>query len=113
MNEVPMWVEAVASVLLLASGLATLAAGAGLVRLPGLFLRLHAPALVGTFATWAVALAAVVYLSATEGVPVLQSLAIPAVLAVTMPFTTVLLARASLFRKRQDGANIPPPLSRG
>ena len=108
-----MWVEAVAAVLLVASGLASLVAGAGLVRLPGLFTRLHAPALPGTFGTWAVVLAAVVYLSAIEGMPVLHALAIPVVLAITMPFTTVLLARACLFRKRQDGANIPPPLSGG
>jgi multicomponent K+:H+ antiporter subunit G len=40
-------------------------------------------------------------------------MAIPVLLAITLPFSTVLLARAALFRKRQDGANIPPPLSRG
>jgi len=38
---------------------------------------------------------------------------IPLLLAVTLPFASVLLARAALFRKRQDGANMPPPLSRG
>ena len=113
MNEAPLWVEAIAAVLLVASGLASLVAGAGLVRLSGVFARLHAPSLAGTFGAWAVALAAVVYLSAIEGVPVLHALAIPAVLALTLPFTTVLLARACLFRKRQDGANIPPPLSGG
>ena len=58
------------------------------------------------------ALAAAVYLSAIEGMPVLQAIAIPVVLAVSVPFTTLLIARAALFRKRQDGANIPPPLSR-
>jgi multicomponent K+:H+ antiporter subunit G len=104
-----MWVEAVAAVLLVASGLASLAAGVGLIRLRGLFIRLHAPSLPGTFGTWAVALAAVVYLSAIEGVPVLHALAIPVALAVTLPFTTVLVARACLFRQRRDGANIPPP----
>ena len=113
MNGVPLWVEAIAAVLLVASGLASLVAGAGLVRLPELFTRLHAPSLPGTFGTWAVALAAVAYLSCIEGMPVLHALAIPVVLAVTLPFTTVLLARACLFRKRQDGANIPPPLSGG
>ena len=113
MNPVPMWVEVVTAALLVASGLASLVAGVGLVRLPGLFQRLHAPSVPATFGAWAVALAAVVYLSAIEGMPVLHALAIPLVLAVTLPFTTVLLARAALFRKRQDGANIPPPLSRG
>jgi multicomponent K+:H+ antiporter subunit G len=113
MNGVPLVVEIVTAVLLVASGLAALAAGVGLVRLPRLFARLHATSLPATFGTWSVALAAVVYLSAVEGMPVLHALVIPLVLALTVPFTTVLVARASLFRKRQEGANIPPPLSRG
>jgi multicomponent K+:H+ antiporter subunit G len=113
MTPVPLWVEAVVAVLLIASGIASLIAAAGIVRLPGLFLRLHAPALAGSFGAWSVALASVVYFSALEGHAVLHTLAIPLLLAITLPFSTVLLARAALFRKRQDGANIPPPLSRG
>jgi len=113
MNPVPIWVEAVVAVLLIASGIASLIAATGIVRLPGLFLRLHAPALAGSFGAWAVALASVVYFSALEGYAVLHTLAIPVLLAITLPFSTVLLARAALFRKRQDGANMPPPLSRG
>jgi len=109
----PLWVDAIVAVLLIASGIASLIAAVGIVRLPGLFLRLHAPALAGSFGSWAVALATVVYFSALEGSPVLHALVIPLLLAVTMPFSSVLLARAALFRKRQDGANIPPPLSRG
>lgn len=113
MSSVPLWIEAVVAALLVASGLASLIAATGLVRLPGLFLRMHAPALAGTFGAWAVAIASVVYFSALEGFPVLHTLVIPLLLAFTLPFTTVLLARAALFRKRQDGANMPPPLSRG
>jgi multicomponent K+:H+ antiporter subunit G len=110
---VPLWVEAVVSVLLVASGIASLIAASGIIRLRGLFQRLHAPALAGSFGSWSVALATVAYFSALEGSPVLHALVIPLVLAVTMPFASVLLARAALFRKRQDGANMPPPLSRG
>jgi len=112
-GAVPLWVEAVVAVLLVASGIASLVAATGMIRLRGLFLRMHAPALAGTFGAWAVAIASVVYFSALEGYPVLHTLAIPLLLAVTLPFTTALLARAALFRKRQDGANMPPPLSRG
>ena len=113
MSGVPIWVEAIAALLLLASGFAALVAAIGMVRLPDLFLRLHPPALVGTFGAWAVAIASVVYFSALEGLPVLHTLVIPAILAFTLPFTTVLLARAALFRKRQEGENIPPPPGRG
>ena len=111
--SVPLWVEAVVAVLLVASGIASLIAASGIVRLRGLFQRLHAPALAGSFGSWSVALATVAYFSALEGAPVLHALVIPLLLAVTMPFSSVLLARAALFRKRQDGANMPPPLSRG
>jgi len=113
MTGVPLWVEAVTAVLLLASGAASVIAATGLVRLPTLFLRIHPPALVATFGTWAVAAASTVYFSALEGMPVLHAWVIPGVLAITVPFATVLLARAALFRKRPDGANIPPPRPRG
>jgi multicomponent K+:H+ antiporter subunit G len=88
-STLPLWIEAVVAVLLVASGLASLIAATGMVRLPGLFLRLHAPAIAGTFGAWAVALASVVYFSALEGFPVLHTLAIPLLLAFTLPFTTV------------------------
>jgi multicomponent K+:H+ antiporter subunit G len=107
----PPIVEAIVALLLCASGAASLAAGLGLVRLPSFFQRLHPPAIAATFGVWSVALASMLYFSFLEGMPVLHALAVPLVLAVTMPLTTLLLARAALFRKRQAGAvDVPPSL---
>ncbi|CAG0984436.1 Na(+)/H(+) antiporter subunit G1 [Burkholderiales bacterium] len=105
-----MWVEAAVATLLVASGLATLVAAIGLVRLTSFFQRMHPPALASTFGAWAVAAASIVYFSALESRPVLHAWVIPIVLAITLPVTTVLIARAALFRKRQRGGDVPPPL---
>ena len=107
----PVVIEAIVALLLCASGAASVVAGLGLVRLPSFFLRMHPPAVAATFGVWAVALASTLVFSFVEGMPVLHAWVIPLALAVTTPMTTVLLARAALFRRRQQGAvDVPPPL---
>lgn len=111
MTAAPVWVEALVGALLLASGVASVLAGLGLVRLRTLFLRMHPPALASTFGVWAVAAASIVWFSALESRPVLHAWVIPILMSITVPVTTSLLARAALFRKRQAGADVPPTLS--
>ena len=103
-------VEVVVAVLLLASGLLSLTAAIGVVRLRDFFQRMHPPALANTLAAWCAAWASVVYFSALESELVLYPLVINVLLAITAPVTTVLLARAGLLRKREAGAAVPPPL---
>ena len=95
-----MIVDLLVAVLLLASGVLVLTAAAGLWRLQGFFLRLHAGALVSTLASWAVALASAVHLTASTGRLALHHWVILILLSITAPVTTMLLARAALFRKR-------------
>ena len=109
---VPLWIEALVAALLVASGIASIVAAVGLVRLQSFFMRMHPPALACTFGVWTVALASIVWSSALQSRPVLHAWAIPILMAITVPVTTVLLARAALFRKRQAGRDVPPPLSR-
>jgi multicomponent K+:H+ antiporter subunit G len=111
MNAVPLWIEAVVAMLVGASGLLCLAAAIGLARLPDFFQRLHPPALASTVGVWCMALASVIYLSATSGGFALQAWLIPMVMSITAPVTTTLLARAALFRRRERGDPAPPPLS--
>jgi len=106
----PLWLDAIVAALVVASGLTSVVAAWGMRRMPSFFARMHAPAIASTFGVWAAAAASALYFSALEGEPVLHMVVIPAILAVTLPLTTVLLSRAALFRKRLDGANIPPPL---
>ena len=109
---VPLWIEALVAALLVASGIASIVAAVGLVRLQSFFMRMHPPALACTFGVWTVALASIVWSSALESRPVLHAWVIPILMAITVPVTTALLARAALFRKRQAGMDVPPPLSR-
>jgi multicomponent K+:H+ antiporter subunit G len=108
---VPLWIEALVGALLVASGIASIVAAVGLVRLKSFFMRMHPPALASTIGVWAVALASIVWFSVLESRPVLHAWVFPILMAITVPVTTALLARAALFRKRQAGVDVPPPLS--
>lgn len=112
-TSTPMWVEVLVAVLLLASGVLSLLGGVGLLRFRNFFQRMHPTALGNTLATWCVALATVVYFSAQRSELALYPWVIVILVAMTAPVTTVLLARAALFRKRQIGAEAPPPLDSG
>jgi multicomponent K+:H+ antiporter subunit G len=54
-----------------------------------------------------------VFFSALESRLALHALILNVLLAITMPVTTLLLARAALFRKRQAGEAVPPALGNG
>ena len=101
--------DVLVAVLLLASGVAAFTGALGLLRLPDFFTRMHAPALAYTAASWSAALATVLHFSGHEGALSLRAWSIIVLLAITAPITTVLLARAGLFRGRAAGADLPPP----
>ena len=102
--------DIVVSVLLLASGCLALTAALGLWRLPDFFLRMHAPALVSTLAAWLVTGASIVHFSVRGSGLSLHVWLIIILLSITAPVTTLVLARAALFRRRQAGDPLPPPL---
>ena len=104
-------VEAVVSLLLVFSGVVVFAAALGLWRLPDFFMRMHAPALLYTAGTWSVTLASIVHFSFAGGSLALHVWLVIVLLSVTAPVTTVLLARAALFRGRQAGDVLPDPLA--
>jgi multicomponent K+:H+ antiporter subunit G len=104
--------EIVVAVLLVCSGLVVLVAALGLWRLPDFFLRMHAPALASTLAAWIVTLASIVHFSAHGSGLALHVWLIIIVLSITAPVTTIVLARAALFRRRQAGDALPAPLQR-
>jgi len=108
---VPFWVEVVAAALLVASGLFVVIGAWGFVRLPDFFLRMHPPALTYTFASWCVTLAGILYFSMLASEPRLHPWLVIILLSITVPVTTLLLARVALFRMRVGGADVPPPLA--
>ena len=110
--DVPVWVEAAVAALLVSSGVFVVLSAVGFSRLEDFFLRMHPPALAYTFATWCVALAAILYFSVLEQRLVLRPWLVVIMLSITVPVTTLLLARVALFRHRTAGApDTPPPLS--
>jgi multicomponent K+:H+ antiporter subunit G len=106
MTQLPFWVEACVAALLVASGLFVLISALGFLRLPDFFLRMHPPALAYTFGSWCVAAATL------ESRVALHPWLIIVLLSITVPVTTLLLARVALFRRRLAGTpDTPPPLS--
>ena len=110
----PFWVEVLTAILLVLSSLFALIGAIGLLRMKDFFQRMHPPALASTIGAWCVALASIVYFSAMKEGPVLHAWLIPILLAITVPVTTLLLARTGLFRKRMAGdRDVPPEVSEG
>lgn len=112
MNPVPAWVELIVAALVALSGVLVLVSAIGFLRLREFFLRMHPPALAYTLGSWCVAVACTIYFSVLEARVALHPLLIPVLLAITVPVTTLLLARVALFRKRLAGLEaVPPPRS--
>ncbi|MBF8781063.1 Na+/H+ antiporter subunit G [Pseudomonas fulva] len=116
MNEtviLPFWLELVAAMLLLVGSVFAFIGALGLVRLKDYFQRMHPPALASTIGAWCIALASIFYFSGLKHGPVLHAWLIPVLLSMTVPVTTLLLARAALFRKRAAGEDVPEEVSDG
>jgi multicomponent K+:H+ antiporter subunit G len=108
-----MIVQAIVALLLLASGALVLTAAVGIWRLDDFFLRMHPPALANTLASWAVALASIVYFTDGTGRLAVHQWVIVVLLCITVPITTAIVARAALFRARTErlltrAADAPP-----
>jgi multicomponent K+:H+ antiporter subunit G len=112
MTVVPFWAELTVAALLVVSGVFVVISAVGFLCLPDFFVRMHPPALAYTFGSWSVTLAGILYFSVIESRLVLHPWLIIIVLSISVPVTTLLLARVALFRRRVAGeADTPPPLS--
>jgi|SRR6185295_17445260 len=110
--ELPIGAQVAVAVLLVLSGVFVLISAAGLLCLKQFFVRMHPPALAYTFGSWCVALASIIYFSVRESSLVLHVSLITILLSITVPVTTLLLARVALFRRRVAGIEgTPPPLT--
>ena len=102
--------EIVVAGLLMFSGCIVLTAALGLWRLKDFFIRMHAPALASTLGAWTVTGASIVHFSVQDAGLSLHVWLVIIILSITAPVTTMVLARAALFRRRQAGDPLPPPL---
>jgi multicomponent K+:H+ antiporter subunit G len=108
--DIPIWAALpVALLLLLGAGL-TLTGSLGLLRLGSFYDRIHAPTLGTTLGIGCVLLASMLFFSVLQTRLVLHELLIAVLMVVTTPVTLMLLARAALYRDRQEGCDeVPPP----
>lgn len=107
----PVWLQLIIAALLLVSAVLTLLGALGLIRFESFYLRMHPTAIVFTLGTWCVCIAVCIFFSITDGILSLQTLIFALLIIVTMPITTVILARAVLFKWRNEGHPAPPALS--
>ncbi len=110
--QLPFWVEWSVALLLALSGVFTLSAAIGVARFKSFFQRMHPPALAFSFSAWCVTLATILYFSVQGERLALNAWLIIIFLSLTVPVTTILLARTELFRRRtsQDsGTDVIPP----
>ncbi|AZC36943.1 MULTISPECIES: Na+/H+ antiporter subunit G [Pseudomonas] len=110
-NELSWWIEVPVAILLVLGSAFALIGAIGIVRMKDYFQRMHPPALASTLGAWCVALASILYFSGMKSAPVLHAWLIPILLSITVPVTTLLLARAALFRKRMAGDDVPAEVS--
>ena len=112
MNNAPLWAQAIEAALLIASAMLVLAASWALARMDDFFQRLHPPALGYTLGAWCACLACIVHFAAVDGEVQWRFILIAALLAITASITSILLARAALFRGRRSPARrtLPPSL---
>lgn len=107
----PLWLEIVVAVLVLAGAGLALLGSIGLLRLPTFFERVHAPAIISTMGCWLIMLGTVLYFSVSDRSLALHALLIAVFVATTAPVMSIFLMRAALFRARQMGLDVPPSLS--
>ncbi|AMB87501.1 cation:proton antiporter [Pseudomonas agarici] len=113
MNQLSLWIEIPVAVLLVLGSLFALCGAIGLLRMKDFFQRMHPPALASTLGAWCVALASILYFSVLKSEPVIHAWLIPILLSITVPVTTLLLARTGLFRQRVAGYDVPAEVSGG
>ena len=110
--DLPLWAEIIVAVLVLAGAGLTLLGSIGLLRLPTFFERVHVPAIIATLGCWCVMWGTVLFFSLQQGELAVFPLLTAVFIAITVPIPTIFLMRASLFRARQMGKEVPPSVSR-
>ena len=109
--DLPLWTEIVVAALVLAGAAVALLGSFRLLRLPNFFERVHVPAIIAMLGCWCVMWATVLFFSVQQGELTVFPLLTAVFIAITVPIPTIFLMRASLFRARQMGKDVPPNLS--
>ncbi len=106
----PAWAEVAVALLVLTGAALTLIGAIGLLRLRTFYERVHAPTLGTTLGLGCLLLASMLFFTLAQGRLVLHEVLIGVFMVLTMPVSTMLLARAALYRDRQENRPDVPPL---
>ena len=107
-GPLPLWAEIIIGVFAVLGAAFAAVGSFGLVRLPTFFSRIHAPTLGATAGVWCLTIATIVYFSVQGFNLFLHAVLITLFVALPAPITTIFLMRATLFRERQKGGEVPP-----
>jgi multicomponent K+:H+ antiporter subunit G len=105
--------EAVVAALLLTGSFFLLVGSVGLLKLPDLMTRLHAPTKATTLGIGSVLIASVVHFAAIEGRLSIHELLITLFLFLTAPVTAHMVAKAHLHLDRATAERLPPAAGGG
>lgn len=100
------FIELLIAFLIVAGGFFVLIGSIGLIKLPELIARLHAPTKGTTLGVGSMLIASMLYFLFLEGRPSLHELVITLFLFITAPITANFIAKAQLHEKRH--LDLPP-----
>ncbi len=112
-TDLPVWAAVIVCLLVLAGAIFSLIGAIGLVRLPEFYQRLHAPGLTTSGAVILVSLGSGLCFALLDGRWIIHELLIIVFTLITTPITLLLLGKASLYRDRTEGNDVPAKIVPG
>ncbi|WP_414902323.1 monovalent cation/H(+) antiporter subunit G [Sphingomonas flavalba] len=100
--DLPAWAAIIVGTLVLLGAAITLTGSVGLLRLGTFYQRAHAPTLGTTAGMACILVASALCFSVLQARPVLHEILIALFVTATTPVTLMLLARAALYRDREE-----------
>lgn len=97
--EMPIWLDAIVAILILAGALVAALGSLGLARMPDFYMRLHGPTKASTLGVGCTLLGSMLWFSATSGDLSAQEILITVFLFATAPVSAHMMARAALHRR--------------
>lgn len=104
-----MVIESLVALLIVAGALFALIGSFGLIKLPDLMTRLHAPTKATTLGVGCLLIASLIAAAAFGDSPSLHELLITLFLLLTAPVTALFIAKAYLHRHRDQAGALPTP----
>ncbi len=106
-TDLPTWAAIIVCLLVLAGSVFSLIGAIGIVRLPEFYQRLHAPGLTTSGAVILISLGSGLCFALLDGRWIIHEVLIIVFTIITTPITLMLLGKASLYRDRTEGNNVP------